>query len=133
MTDARFGPGCASVPADGKGSFAGLAKEPVATAASNNPLLSTLVAAVKKAGLVDTLNNSKNITVFAPSNSAFDKIPKADLAALAGPHPTLNSDSVKVSGTTPDFDVAGAKVLCGNVQTANATVYIVDTVLMPMK
>ena len=133
MTDARFGPGCASVPADGKGSFAGLAKEPVATAASNNPLLSTLVAAVKKAGLVDTLNNSKNITVFAPSNSAFDKIPKADLdkvladkttlthllthhvvpsrlapAALAGTHPTLNSDSV-VSGTTPDFDVVGAK------------------------
>lgn len=134
MTDARFGPGCASVPADGKGSFAGMAKEPVATAASNNPLLSTLVAAVKKAGLVDTLNNSKNITVFAPSNSAFDKIPKADLdkvladkttlthllthhvvpsrlapAALAGTHPTLNSDSVKVSGTTPDFDVVGAK------------------------
>ena len=133
MTDARFGPGCASVPADGKGSFAGMAKEPVATAASNNPLLSTLVAAVKKAGLVDTLNNSKNITVFAPSNSAFDKIPKADLdkvladkttlthllthhvvpsrlapAALAGTHPTLNSDSV-VSGTTPDFDVVGAK------------------------
>lgn len=135
MTDAPFGPGCASVPADGKGSFAGMAKEPVATAASNNQLLSTLVAAVKKAGLVDTLNNSKNITVFAPSNSAFDKIPKADLdkvladkttlthllthhvvpsrlapAALAGTHPTLNSDSVKVSGTTPDFDVAGAKV-----------------------
>ena len=53
--------------------------------------------------------------------------------ALAGTHPTLNSDSVKVTGTTPDFDVAGAKVLCGNVQTANATVYIVDTVLMPMK
>ena len=158
MTDARFGPGCASVPADGKGSFAGMAKDPVATAAGNNPLLSTLVTAVKKAGLVDTLNNSKNITVFAPSNSAFDKIPKADLdkvladkttlthllthhvvpsrlapAALAGTHPTLNSDSVKVTGTTPDFDVAGAKVLCGNVQTANATVYIVDTVLMPMK
>lgn len=157
-TDARFGPGCASVPADGKGSFAGMAKDPVATAAGNNPLLSTLVTAVKKAGLVDTLNNSKNITVFAPSNSAFDKIPKADLdkvladkttlthllthhvvpsrlapAALAGTHPTLNSDSVKVTGTTPDFDVAGAKVLCGNVQTANATVYIVDTVLMPMK
>lgn len=135
-----------------------MAKEPVATAASNNPLLSTLVAAVKKAGLVDTLNNSKNITVFAPSNSAFDKIPKADLdkvladkttlthllthhvvpsrlapAALAGTHPTLNSDSVKVSGTTPDFDVAGAKVALRQCADRHATVYIVDTVLMPMK
>ncbi|WP_373301699.1 fasciclin domain-containing protein, partial [Streptomyces goshikiensis] len=65
----------ASVP----GSFDGMAKDPVATAASNNPALSTLVAAVKKAGLVDTLNNAKDITVFAPTNDAFAKIPKADL------------------------------------------------------
>ena len=48
-----------------------MAKDPVATAASNNPALSTLVTAVKKAGLVDTLNNAENITVFAPTNDAF--------------------------------------------------------------
>ncbi|MGE6737782.1 fasciclin domain-containing protein, partial [Streptomyces sp. NPDC059900] len=77
--DEPFGSACASVPKDGKGSFDGMAKDPVATAASNNPELSTLVTAVKKAGLVDTLNNAKNITVFAPTNDAFAKIPKADL------------------------------------------------------
>ncbi|MEV6960335.1 fasciclin domain-containing protein, partial [Streptomyces sp. NPDC051207] len=78
-TDEPFGSACASVPKDGAGSFDGMAKDPVATAASNNPALSTLVTAVKKAGLVDTLNNAQNITVFAPTNDAFAKIPKADL------------------------------------------------------
>ncbi|MGW0236191.1 fasciclin domain-containing protein, partial [Streptomyces sp. NPDC002996] len=40
MTDGPFGPACASVPADGAGSFDGMAQDPVATAASNNPALS---------------------------------------------------------------------------------------------
>ncbi|MFE1316261.1 fasciclin domain-containing protein [Kitasatospora phosalacinea] len=152
-----FGPACASVPADGAGSFAGMAADPVATAASHNPLLSTLVAAVKQAGLVDTLNSAQNVTVFAPTDDAFAKIPKADLdalladkakltevltyhvspdrlapAALAGTHPSLEGGDLTVSGAGREFTVnGGAKVLCGNVQTANATVYLVDTVLMP--
>ncbi|MGW8366948.1 fasciclin domain-containing protein, partial [Streptomyces wedmorensis] len=78
-TDEPFGPACAGVPKEGAGSFEGMAKDPVATAASHNPDLSTLVTAVKQAGLVDTLNNAENITVFAPTNDAFAKIPKADL------------------------------------------------------
>ncbi|MEV7940059.1 MULTISPECIES: fasciclin domain-containing protein [unclassified Kitasatospora] len=152
-----FGTACAAVPKDGAGSFSGMAKDPVATAASNNPLLSTLVTAVKQAGLVDTLNSAKNITVFAPTNDAFAKLPKKDLdavladkdkltkiltyhvvpqrlapAALAGGHKTLAADDLAVTGAAPDFTVnSAAKVLCGDVQTANATVYIVDTVLMP--
>ncbi|MFC8716648.1 fasciclin domain-containing protein [Kitasatospora sp. NPDC057198] len=157
MDDQPFGAACAAVPKDGAGSFGGMAKDPVATAASNNPLLSTLVAAVKQAGLVDTLNSAQNITVFAPTNDAFAKIPKADLDALladkakltkvltyhvtperlapnalAGTHQTLEGGDLTVTGAQPDFTVNGnSKVLCGNVQTANATVYIVDTVLMP--
>ncbi|MFD7643978.1 fasciclin domain-containing protein [Kitasatospora sp. NPDC059795] len=157
MGDQPFGTACAAVPKDGAGSFTGMAKDPVATAASNNPLLSTLVAAVKQAGLVDTLNSAQNITVFAPTNDAFAKIPKADLEALladkakltkvltyhvapdrlapnalAGTHKTLEGGDLTVTGSEPDFTVNGSsKVLCGNVQTANATVYIVDTVLMP--
>ncbi|MGW0562442.1 fasciclin domain-containing protein, partial [Streptomyces sp. NPDC003016] len=87
--DKPFGPGCASVPEDGAGSFDGMAKDPVATAASNNPALSTLVTAVKKAGLVDTLNNAENITVFAPTNDAFAKIPKADLDKVLNDKATL--------------------------------------------
>ncbi|MEE1824979.1 fasciclin domain-containing protein [Streptomyces sp. BE20] len=152
-----FGAACSAVPKDGAGSFDGMAQDPVATAASNNPLLSTLVTAVKQAGLVDTLNSAKNITVFAPTNDAFAKLPKKDLdavladkekltkiltyhvvpqrltpTALTGGHKTLETHDVTVTGGVPEFTVNGAaKVLCGDVQTANATVYIVDTVLMP--
>ena len=156
--DEPFGAACASVPKSGKGSFDGMSADPVATAASNNPLLSTLVTAVKAAGLVDTLNNAKDITVFAPTNDAFAKIPAATLKKVladkkmltailtehvvgqkltpmnvAGTFDTLNpKQKVTVTGSGEDFMVnKTAKVLCGNVQTANATVYIIDTVLLP--
>src|SRR6202161_4487210 len=81
-TTSDFGPGCASVPTSGAGSFTGMATAPVATAASANPLLSTLVTAVKQAGLVDTLNSAAGITVFAPDNSAFAKIPASTLKSV---------------------------------------------------
>ncbi|MER6118126.1 fasciclin domain-containing protein [Streptomyces sp. NPDC001743] len=156
--DKPFGPACSTVPKDGAGSFDGMAKDPVATAASNNPALSTLVTAVKKAGLVDTLNNAQNITVFAPTNDAFAKVPKADLdklladkAALTkvltyhvvgqrltpkqlekGSFDTLAKSELTTSGSDMAYTVNdSSKVVCGNVQTANATVYIVDAVLMP--
>lgn len=157
VADQPFGAGCAAVPKDGAGSFAGMAKDPVATAASNNPALSTLVTAVKQAGLVDTLNSAQNITVFAPTDDAFAKVPKAQLDALLadkdkltkvltyhvtperltpsslpGDHKTLEGGNLTVTGSGEDFTVNGnSKVVCGNVQTANATVHIVDTVLMP--
>ena len=79
---APSGPACASVPTDGEGSFEGMADDPAATAASNNPELSTLVSAVGAAGLVDTLNGEGPFTIFAPANSAFAKVPAADLEAL---------------------------------------------------
>ncbi|MCY0928047.1 fasciclin domain-containing protein [Streptomyces sp. H27-H1] len=153
-----FGPACASVPKEGSGSLAGMAKDPVATAASNNPALSTLVAAVKQAGLIDTLNNAKGITVFAPTNDAFAKIPKADLDKIladkaeltkiltyhvvgekitpkqlaAGTFTTLEGGSLTTAGSGESFTVNNkAKIVCGEVQTANATVNIVDTVLTP--
>ncbi|NEA40999.1 fasciclin domain-containing protein [Streptomyces sp. SID11385] len=153
-----FGPGCAGVPKSGAGSFDGMAQDPVATAASNNPALSTLVTAVKKAGLVDTLNNAKNITVFAPTNDAFAKIPKADLDKVLadkaqltkiltyhvvgkkltpkdlekGTFETLEKSKLMTSGSGTSYKVNdSAKVVCGNVKTANANVYIIDSVLMP--
>ncbi|MET9514507.1 fasciclin domain-containing protein [Streptomyces sp. NPDC002994] len=153
-----FGPGCASVPKEGAGSFDGMAQDPVATAASNNPALSTLVTAVKKAGLVDTLNNAENITVFAPTNDAFAKIPKADLDKVladkatltkiltyhvvgeklapeqleSGTYQTLEKSTLTMAGSGESYKVNdSAAVVCGNVPTANATVHIVDTVLMP--
>ena len=153
-----FGAGCASVPADGAGSFNGMATEPVATAASANPLLKTLVAAVGQAGLGDTLNSAEGITVFAPTDDAFGAIPKKTLDAvladkktltkiltyhvvpgqltpdqLAGTHETLEGEDLTVDGSGEDFSVGSnnAKVVCGNIPTANATVYVIDSVLMP--
>jgi uncharacterized surface protein with fasciclin (FAS1) repeats len=156
LTD--FGPACSSVPSSGPGSFTGMSTAPVATAASANPVLSTLVTAVKKAGLVDTLNSASSITVFAPDNAAFAKLPaatldkvladKAELTKILTYHvaagrltpaelasgttiKTLEGGSITPTLTNGTYTVNGAHVICGNVQTANATVYIIDSVLTP--
>ena len=157
--DQPFGAACSAVPASGSGSFSGMAQDPVATAASNNPVLSTLVTAVKAAGLVDTLNGAKDVTVFAPTNDAFAKLPPATLKAVladkamltkiltyhvvgqtvtpeqlgtAGPFKSLQGQDLMATGSGEDYTVNdSAKVVCGNVKTANATVYIIDSVLMP--
>ncbi|HEY2794154.1 MAG TPA: fasciclin domain-containing protein [Micromonosporaceae bacterium] len=155
---APFGPGCAAVPTDSSnpGSFDAMSKVPVATAASGNPQLKTLVAAVTAAGLGDTLNSAQGVTVFAPDNAAFAAIPadqlksvmanKAELTKileyhvvsgrlapdqLAGTHATLEGSNLTVTGSGQSFKVNNANIVCGNVQTANATVYIIDSVLMP--
>ena len=157
-TTSDFGPGCASVPMSGAGSFTGMATAPVATAASANPLLSTLVTAVKQAGLVDTLNSAAGITVFAPDNAAFAKIPASTLKTVLADKPELTKiltyhvvagrvtpaelasgktlKTLEGSTVTPammgsTYTVNGTPVVCGNVQTANATVYIIGGVLMP--
>ena len=142
-----FGPGCAAVPTEGEGSVEGMSDDPVATAASNNPLLKTLVAAVTEAGLVDTLNSADGITVFAPTDDAFAKIPEEDLNALLADKKALTTVLTHhvVAGELSPEDVAGehetlagdmitaegAAVICGNVPTANATVYVIDSVMMP--
>ena len=162
MSGEPFGAGCSAVPTDGPGSFAGMTDAPVATAASNNPVLSTLVQAVTAANLVDTLNTTDDITVLAPANPAFEAIPADQLQAvladnaqltailthhvilgrlspdeLAGTHTTVAGDDVTIAGSGESFTVDGtvtgtqASVICGNVQTANATVYIIDQVLAP--
>jgi uncharacterized surface protein with fasciclin (FAS1) repeats len=157
------GPGCAAyadaVP-DGAGSIQGMSQDPVAVAASNNPLLKTLVAAVSgqlnpDVNLVDTLNGSE-FTVFAPVDDAFAKIDPATIEALktdsatlssiltyhvvpgqiepsdiAGMHTTVQGADLEVTGSGDDWMVNDAKIVCGGVQTANATVYLIDTVLMP--
>ena len=93
MAQTRRSVGCAAIPTDRSdpGSFQGMADEPVATAASDNPLLKTLVAAVTEAGLVDTLNSAESITVFAPTDDAFAKIPAKDLKALLKDKATLTA------------------------------------------
>ncbi|GAA1247900.1 putative surface protein with fasciclin (FAS1) repeats [Microbacterium phyllosphaerae] len=157
------GPGCAAyaeaVP-DGAGSVEGMALDPVATAASNNPLLKTLVAAVSgqlnpDVNLVDTLNGDE-FTVFAPVDDAFAKIDPATIEALKtdsatlssiltyhvvpgqiapsdidGTHATVQGADLEVTGSGDELMVNDANVICGGVKTANATVYLIDSVLMP--
>ncbi|WP_285115362.1 fasciclin domain-containing protein [Leifsonia sp. fls2-241-R2A-40a] len=159
------GPGCAAyakqVPS-GAGSVSGMAQDPVATAAGNNPLLTTLVAAVSgklnpKVNLVDTLNGG-DFTVFAPVDDAFKKIDPATIDTLktdagaatltsvltyhvipgqlspkdiVGTHKTVEGSDVTVTGSGDSMKVNDANVICGGVKTANATVYLIDGVLMP--
>jgi uncharacterized surface protein with fasciclin (FAS1) repeats len=157
------GAGCAGYAAqvpDGAGSVAGMALDPVAVAASNNPILTTLTAAVSgklnpRVNLVDTLNGSE-FTVFAPVDDAFAKIDAATIETLktddallskiltyhvvpgqispdeiVGTHTTVQGGTVTVTGSKDALKVNDASVICGGVQTANATVYMVDSVLMP--
>ena len=153
-----YGAGCAQVPTEGAGSFDGMATAPVASAASANPLLKTLVAAVTEAQLVEPLNSAPELTVFAPADPAFAAIPKKDMNAvmadrnmlgsilkhhvvgeqispdeLSGEFETLNGDTLKINGSGEQATIGDekAQVLCGNVPTANATVYVIDTVMMP--
>lgn len=163
--DNLVGAGCAAydetVP-DGGGSIVGMSQDPVAVAASNNPLLTTLVAAVSgqlnpDVNLVDTLNGSE-FTVFAPVDDAFAKLDAATVESLAlpenaelltsiltyhvvpgqilpdaivGTQTTVNGGTVEVTGSGDDLMVNDATVICGGVRTANATVYLIDTVLLP--
>jgi len=164
------GPGCADYAEanpSGAGSVDGMAQDPVATAASNNPLLTTLVQAVSgklnsDVDLVSTLNGDQ-FTVFAPVDDAFAKLPADTVKALGTPegaetlktvltyhvvpgqiapadidgtHKTVEGQELKVSGSGDSITVnegtdAAAKVICGGVKTKNATVYLIDTVLMP--
>ena len=159
------GAGCAgyaeAVP-DGEGSVEGMADDPVSVAASNNPILTTLVAAVSggvnsNVDLVSTIDGGE-FTIFAPVDDAFAKLDQATLDALGaddgtllstvltyhvvagrlapaevvGTQTTVQGEPVEVAGSGDAITVNGTtSVICGNVQTANATVYLIDTVLMP--
>lgn len=155
--DEPFGPACSTLPSSGAGSVGAMADEPVATAAAGNPALSTLTTAVTKAGLADTLNSAREITVFAPTNEAFDAIPKQTLDAVLADKDkltkiltyhvvkgekapvdladakltTLEGGQLTAARSGDGYTVNGAKVVCGDVRTSNATVYLIDKVLMP--
>lgn len=165
LTSNLVGPGCAayaSAVPSGPGSVTGMSEDPVAVAASNNPLLTTLTAAVSgglnpDVNLVDTLNSSE-FTVFAPVDDAFAKLPADTVETLktpagaetlktiltyhvvagrvapqdiVGTHTTVQGSDVTVTGSGDDLKVNDASVICGGVVTANATVYLIDTVLVP--
>lgn len=145
---------------DGEGSVEGMAQDPVSVAASNNPMLTTLTSAVSgelnpEVDLADTLDGDE-FTVFAPVDDAFAGIPEEDLNALvgdadaltgvltyhvvpgqlspdevAGTHTTVQGEDLEVTGSGDELMVGEATVICGGVTTQNATLYLIDTVMMP--
>lgn len=116
----------------------------------------TLVTAVQAAGLVETLKGKGPFTVFAPTDEAFAKIPKADLDALlkdkaklaavltyhvvpaqvmakdvkAGEVKTVNGKMIKIT-TDKDVMVNNAKVIKTDVAASNGVIHAIDTVIMP--
>jgi uncharacterized surface protein with fasciclin (FAS1) repeats len=156
-TAGTIGTDCGMIPAAGMGSMHGMAMDPVVTAASHNPLITTLAAEIMKADLTATLNSAKSITVFAPDNQAFKNLTAHDMTMMSGMTElakilkyhvvtgritpaglahgmtltTLEGSQLKTSRMGSIYEVNNADVTCGNLHTANATVYIINTVLMP--
>ena len=156
-TAGTIGTDCGMIPAAGMGSVHGMAMDPVVTAASHNPLITTLAAEIMKADLTATLNSAKSITVFAPDNQAFKNLTAHDMAMMSGMTElakilkyhvvtgritpaelahgmtltTVEGSQLTTSRMGSVYEVNNADVTCGNLHTANATVYIINTVLMP--
>jgi uncharacterized surface protein with fasciclin (FAS1) repeats len=133
----------------------------VVDVAMSDPQFSTLVKAVKAAGLVDALKTTENITVFAPTNAAFAKLPKATLAMLLKPEnkaklaallkyhvvakKVMAADVLAMSGPANVPSLAGptirvgvkppmvnnAKIIKTDIAADNGVIHVIDTVIMP--
>jgi uncharacterized surface protein with fasciclin (FAS1) repeats len=144
----------------GAASLAGMAPLPLTVAASHHPKLTALSAAFSgklnpAVNLVDTLDGGQ-FTVFAPVDSAFSRVPpetidslRTDAARLTnlltyhvvpgrlspnnidGTRKTLQGGDLSVTGPPNRIRVNDALVLCGGIRSANATIYLIDTVLSP--
>ena len=156
---ATVGADCGMIPATGMGSMHGMAMDPVVTAARHNPLITTMATEIGKAELTSTLDSARDITVFAPDNQAFSKLTAHDMSMMSGmtelarilkyhvvsghvtPEElasgmtltTLEGGQLKTAKMGSTYEVNNATVTCGNLHTANATVYIINTVLMPAR
>jgi len=135
-----------------------MSSQNIVEVASGNPEFSTLVTAIKAAGLVETLSSEGPFTVFAPTNAAFDKLPAGTLDSLLKDPAKLKAiltyhvvsgnvkaaDVVKltsattVAGQNVTIAVEGEAVKVNNatvtqtdIATSNGTIHVIDTVLLP--
>lgn len=145
-----------AVPAQGLAAKA--PKKNIVQTAASDPQFSTLVTAVKAAGLAKTLSGKTKYTVFAPTNAAFNKVPKKTLNALlknkkqlravllyhvvAGSVPakkvvklksakTVNGAKVKIRVRKGKVYVNNARVIKPNVRTSNGIIHVINRVLIP--
>lgn len=132
----------------------------IVAVASGNPDFSTLVTALKAAGLVETLSGKGPFTVFAPNNAAFAKLPAGTLDNLLKPEnksklvsiltyhvapvkamasdvvklksaPTVNGKSVTITAKDGKVMLDKATVIATDIPASNGVIHVIDTVLMP--
>ncbi|MEV7023405.1 fasciclin domain-containing protein [Kitasatospora sp. NPDC093558] len=148
-----FGQACAALSGNGPGSADGMGSTPLLTAIDQTKDLSQLSALVKTAKAKDIFDSMENVTVFAPNDAAFAKLPEDQKKALATQpgagdlvrklivvrdlrkddlqdkqYNTLQGAVIKATGSGEDYRIGGAQVLCGSIKTANARLAILDTV-----
>jgi uncharacterized surface protein with fasciclin (FAS1) repeats len=148
-----FGPGCSAL-----SQKANTARDKVVEAAAAYPQLSQLVSATVRAKLGVTLDGKPDVTIFAPNDQAFQKVTVSQVGALLsnqgqlkkvltyhvvdkqitpnelskGSFTTVEGSKLTTSGSGTDYKVNGkANIVCGNIKAANATIYVIDSVLQP--
>ena len=121
---------------------------------------STLVAAVKAAGLVETLSGKGPFTVFAPTNAAFEKLPKGTVEELVKPEnkakltgiltyhvvagkvmakdvvelksaKTVQGSKVRIKVKDGSVMINGAKVVKTDIACKNGVIHVIDAVILP--
>lgn len=143
----------------GMASFAGKGKGDIVDTAAGNEDFSTLVAAVKAAGLVETLKGDGPFTIFAPTNEAFAKLPEGTVENLLKPENkdqlvgiltyhvvpgkvmaadvapgevgTVNGEKAEISVSDDSVMIDGAKVIATDVAASNGVIHVIDTVILP--
>jgi uncharacterized surface protein with fasciclin (FAS1) repeats len=135
------------------------AGETVVAIAAGNEDFSTLVAAVKAAGLAETLSGDGPFTVFAPTNEAFAKLPEGTVESLlkpenknklisiltyhvvpakvmaadvkAGNVPTVNGEKATISIVEGVVKIDGATVIKTDIKGTNGVIHVIDSVILP--
>ena len=141
--------------------MAGMGGKTVVDVAANDGRFTTLVAAVKAAGLAETLQGEGPFTVFAPTDAAFEKLPEGTVENLLEPEnkeklqailtyhvlpakvmagdikgkqvsaDTVNGTKLDVNATNGGVMAGGAKVIAADIAASNGVIHVVDTVILP--
>ncbi|WP_051966438.1 fasciclin domain-containing protein [Kitasatospora mediocidica] len=151
--DKPFGQTCTQLPADGPGSMDSMGGIPVLAAIEQTKDLSTLAGLIKTAKAKDLFDSMDNVTVFAPTDEAFAKLPDAQRKTLGDQaaasdllrrlivvrdlhksdladhdYTSVQGAVLKATGSGDDYRVGGAQVLCGSIKTSNARLAMLDQV-----
>jgi uncharacterized surface protein with fasciclin (FAS1) repeats len=156
---AHVGSACGFIPVHGAGSFGSMSGKQAVAAVQSNPQLSVFSSAIKSAALAGELNKMRSFTLFIPVNSAFAALSRSEVTYLRNRSnlvkvirrqvvPARVTPAQMASGRTvvslagsklalakagTAYRVGAATVLCGNIRTANGTIYVIDKVLLPPK